>query len=309
MNDSEPTLPPQRTTNGFIVVAVLWILGALATLATIYSVYVIDTAVAFSVHDERLQAEAMVTAGLELTAYQLASPLQTRPVQHAVTFRAGHANVAVAYRSEDARIDLNVAPKELLAGLFTTFGAGPADAANYADRIIGWRSPPPEDQDLEASAYRTAGLRYAPRGGRFAHVGELSLVMGIPEFLVERALPFVTVYSGQAEVNVLEAAPEVLAALPGVNPEMLHSVLVQRAATPQNGQVVAALLGPAQSLVTSEATKSVRVTVSVVFDNGRRLGSEVVILLSDERSEPYRVLSWRDQLDDGPDDRPRTGVR
>ena len=31
--------------DGFIIVAVLWILGALATLATIYAVYVIDTAV------------------------------------------------------------------------------------------------------------------------------------------------------------------------------------------------------------------------------------------------------------------------
>jgi general secretion pathway protein K len=309
MTCSQPTTPRPRTTDGFIVVAVLWILGALATLATIYSVYVIDTAVAFSVHDERLQANAMVTGALELTAYQVASPLQVRPPEHAFTIRMGRANVAAAYRSEGARIDLNAAPKELLAGLFTTLGARPADAANYADRIVGWRNPPLDGPDSEASAYRTAGLRYVPRGARFAHTGELSLVMGIPDFLVERALPFVTVYSGQAQVNVLEAAPEVLAALPGMNPDMLHSVLVQRAATPQNGQLVTAQLGPAQEFATAGDTKTVRVTVRVAFDNGRRLSSEVVILLSDDGPEPYHVLSWRDQLDELPDERARTGVR
>ena len=46
-----------RNADGFILVAVLWIIAALATLATIFSVYVINSATAFTVHDERLQAE------------------------------------------------------------------------------------------------------------------------------------------------------------------------------------------------------------------------------------------------------------
>lgn len=299
----------RRTSDGFIVVAVLWILGALATLATIYAVYVIDTAVAFSVHDERLQAEAMVTASLELTAYQLAAPPEAQPARKGLAFRLGRANVAVEYRSEAARIDLNVAPKELLSGLFAVLGARRDAADTYADRIIGWRMPSPEGQDPEGSAYRTAGLRYPPRGGPFAHTGELSLVLGMPEFLVERAMPFVTVYSGQAQVNVLEAAPEVIAALPGMTPDVLHAVLAQRATTPQNGQVVAALLGPAQSNATAEGNKSTRVTVRVAFDNGRRMSSEVVILRLDEGPEPFRVLSWRDQLDEPSDERPMAGAR
>src|SRR4051812_28953459 len=51
--------------HGFIVVAVLWILTALATLATIFSMYVINTATAFAVHDERLQAEGLARAAIE----------------------------------------------------------------------------------------------------------------------------------------------------------------------------------------------------------------------------------------------------
>ena len=54
---SQRSAPARGRNDGFIVVAVLWILAALATLATIFSMYVINTATAFAVHDERLQAE------------------------------------------------------------------------------------------------------------------------------------------------------------------------------------------------------------------------------------------------------------
>lgn len=286
-----------ESTEGFIVVAVLWILGALATLATIYAIYVTDTAVAFTVHDERLQAEAMVTAATELTTYQLAVPQDVLPTQGTFTFRIGRANIAVDYRSEAARIDLNAAPKELLSGLFMVLGARRDDADNYADRIIAWRLPPGDNQDAEASLYRTAGRRYAPRGGPFAHVGELSLVIGVPELMVERAMPFLTVYNGQPQINVLEAAPEVIAALPGMSPDRLQGILAQRAATPQNGQLVTALLGPSQASATTEGTRSTRVAVQIVFENGHKAASEVVILRLDDGPEPYRVLAWRDLLD------------
>jgi general secretion pathway protein K len=296
---------------GFIVVAVLWILGALATLASIYAVYVVDTATAFAVHDDRLQAEALVSAGLELTAYQLTAPAeQGRPSVGAFAFRIGQANVAVEFRSEAGRIDLNAAPKELLGGLFASLGARPNQAEYYADRIVGWRTAPPEGQDSEASAYRTAGLKYPPRGGRFQHTGELSLVLGLPPALVERAMPFVTVYSGQAGVNALAAPPEVVAALPGMTPERLYAFLAQRRTAPQNAQILLTILGPAQGSATVEASKAARVTVRTIFDNGRRMSSEAVIVVFEDAPEPYRVLSWHDELDEPlPDDRSRTVLR
>ena len=155
----------RRSDDGFIIVAVLWILGALATLVSIYAIYVANTAVSLSVNDDRLQAEASVSAALELTAYRLAAAsAEARPTQGIFSFRAGRANVAVEFRSEAARIDLNAAPKALLAGLFAALGAPYDNAESYADRIIAWRTKVgPEDQNNEADAYRTAGLSYKPR--------------------------------------------------------------------------------------------------------------------------------------------------
>src|SRR6202043_3081969 len=139
---------------------------------------------------------------LELAAYRLtAANDDLRPTQGAFAYRTASADVAVEFRSEAARIDLNAAPKELLAGLFAGLGARADAAAYYADRIVGWRQAGEvAGENQEAAAYRTAGLSYGPRQGPFSDVGELWLVLGLPPALVERALPFVTVFSGRPEV-------------------------------------------------------------------------------------------------------------
>jgi general secretion pathway protein K len=210
----------------------------------------------------------------------------------------GNAKLEVEFRSEAGRIDLNMAPKELLAGFFTGLGTKYQDAAYYADRIIGWRTPSdPDRPNTEASAYRTAGLSYGPRQAPFEHVGELSLVMALPPFLVERTMPFVTVFSGRAEINVLAAAPEVLAAVPGMTPDRLHGLLNARGAGRPNGQFLQGLLGSDPAGFTGDAGDAMRVDVRIDFDNRREVLAEAVILLREGAGVPYRVLSWRDDFD------------
>jgi general secretion pathway protein K len=154
-------------------------------------------------------------------------------------------------------------------------------------------------QDTEASLYRAVGLSYSPRGAPFAHVNELWLVQGLPPALVERALPFVTVYSGQATVNVLDAAPEVLAALPDMTQDRLDSLLNRRETMANAPKSAADLLGTDDAAATTKGSKAFRVNVHIRFDDGRRTASEAVILLGSEK-EPYQVLSWRDSADDLP---------
>jgi general secretion pathway protein K len=152
-------------------------------------------------------------------------------------------------------------------------------------------------------------MPYPARGAVYPHTAELALVPGLPETLVDRALPFVTVYSGSTQVNVLSAAPEVLAALPGMDPAALHAVLVQREAEPQNVQRLNELLGPARAFATALGSKAVRVTPRIVFDDGQRMSADIVIFIIDNGAEPYRVLSWRDASDDPSDERPGPRAR
>ncbi len=295
-----------RRSEGFIVVAVLWIMSALATLALIYSTYLANAAITLSLTSEKIEAEALTTAALELTAYRLAVPAaqptvpaavpaaqmtvpaaEQKPTRGFFTFRLGRGNVSVNFISETARIDLNAAPKELLSGLFTVLGAQRQNADQYADRIIAWRTPlNAQSEDGEDTLYRAAGLLYSPRRAPFAHTGELSLVVGLPPALVERAASFVTVFSGRPEVNIRDAAPEVIAALATIHPDLLN--------TPLGGSGVAA--GQPVPGITTDGSDAIRLQVRVALDNGRQTASEAVILVRGD-DEPYRVLSWRDDAE------------
>lgn len=278
--------------DGFILVTVLWILGALATLVSVYAVYVANTAMAAAVRNDGLAAHGLVTAAVELAAHRVASVAKDqRPTHGALAFRMSKADVAVTFRDESARIDLNAAPRELLAGLFVTLGARPEEADHHADRIVAWRAPASGDTpDGEASLYRDAGLDYGPRGAPFVHVEELWLVTGLPSALVERALRHLTVYSGRPEVNEREADPVVLASLPGVSPERPSAMPSPDGRADANGAAPAAG-------TTTEAGDAVRVTVRIAFDNGSVQLAEAVILVRDFGDDPYRVLSWREDAD------------
>ncbi|MFL6796082.1 MAG: general secretion pathway protein GspK [Xanthobacteraceae bacterium] len=286
-----------RGNDGFIVVAVLWMLAALATLAVVYSLSVRETAAAFHGRGERVATQALTQAGVELAVAQLSAVPEVRPSYGSMTMRLSGADIIAAFRAENGRIDLNAAPREVLAGLFAGLGARHDDAATLAERITAWRTPPKAGStDEEVALYRVAGRHYAPRRNHFQHVNEVGLVLGMPPVLLDRALPYLTVYSGQPEVNVLTAAPEVLAAMPGLTPERLHDLVLARESAPQD--VLRARLGPTARYVTAQAGNAARITVDVRFPGVRPTRTEVVALVLDGDTEPYRVLSWRDDVEE-----------
>jgi general secretion pathway protein K len=311
---------------GFILVAVLWIIGALAALATIFSVYLANTAVSLSLNNNATQSEALVYASLELTAYQVSAPPKqgglpgqppgqagpaTRgdpdtpppPARGDFSFRLGRANVAVSFLPEAARIDLNSASPQFMTNFIASLGVQRQQAEQYAERIDGWiTTPRPQStfiasDNSEEALYRAAGRSYGPRGAPFAHVDELSLVLDLPPALVERMKPFVTVYTGRAEVDVLDAAPEVVAAIPGITPNVLSS-LAEARMTGSDPQVVNRILGalPLQGVASIDPGDTYRVQVRIRYDNGRQEASEVVILTG-RGDKPYQILWWRDGFD------------
>ncbi|MGY8668362.1 type II secretory protein PulK [Bradyrhizobium sp. UFLA05-109] len=283
-------------TGGFIVVAVLWMLAALAALVLIYLTYVTNTTVTVAGNTDHIQADALVSAGVELAAYQLMAKSETRPTSGTFNARIGAGRVSVTFRSEAARIDLNAAPKGLLAGLMIGLGISETDAASYADRILAWRaSTEAGSDDPENSYYRTLGSDYLPRHAPFPHVDELWLVRGIPSAVIERMLPFVTVFSNMRTVNLLDAAPQVLAALPGMTPETLQQMLRDRDDPNVNPRSLLGLAGAGSA--TLDGSNAYRLSVAVESTSRRRSSAEIVILLLEGTDEPYRVLSWHNDLD------------
>jgi general secretion pathway protein K len=300
-----PALSPSHDDDprhsGFVLVAVLWIMAALAALASIYSVYTLRTASESHVLDDRVQAEASIRAGVEMTAYQeLAAPDKAKPSQGRFTVRVGRTSVAVRFRPEAARIDLNAAPADLLTGLFTAVGVDPNLAKTFADRVVGWRTKPDAGGgSKEASLYAQQAIAYPPRQAPFDSPLELTLLPGMTQSIVDRVLPFVTVLSGRAEIDAPSAEPTVLAALPGMTPDILKQFLSARAKNPDDRDALLKLLGPAKGRAAADNDSKVfRVDIQVDFDKGRTVRAEVVFRFKNDANEPYDLLYWRDDFDD-----------
>ena len=312
MRQDRAPVTAMSSERGFVIIAVLWILMALSALAVIFSLYLSGSARALSVNDIALRTEALVSASLELTTYQLLLPGDdARPAQGSFHFRMDNADVVVAFKSEAARIDLNFAPKDVLAKLFAEFGADEAVAQEYADRIIGWRTrPAPGATNNEEALYGAAGLGYSPRQSLFTHVNELALVVGLAPALVDRALPFVTVFNGSSDVDPKIAAPVVIAALPGKASANPNDILGQQPPSTSNAPVATAdSSGPAPSNATTAKSSAYRIETTINFNDGRRADSEVVIAIGDkDKEDPYRVLSWQDDLEPRVVVRKRTGL-
>jgi general secretion pathway protein K len=236
----------------------------------------------------------------------------------------------------------------LLAGLFTAVGVDSSRAETFAQRIVGWRTKATAGPDANAAGananaagadtkddkaakedklYSEQHMPYPPRHAPFDSALELSLLPGISLAVVERVLPFVTVFSGRAEVDVFSADSTVLSALPQMTPQILGAVLNARVSDPGDGHALLELLGPAKSHATAETSKAFRATIAVDFDNGRRVHAEVVFRLNGEGAsdqdakdqgandqgtkdqaakgqakdkdgaEPYELLYWRDDFD------------
>jgi general secretion pathway protein K len=284
--------------DGFVVVTALWLLAALAALAAVVSIYLAQSAKAMTAFDAALQSDMLSSAGLELAAYQLSTPATIRrSTRGRFSFSLGQTNVTVEYVSESARINLNMAPRAMLSGLFSALGAAPDEADLYAQRVIGWRTLPKQSgQDAEEGLYIAAEMKYPPRQAAFNSTDELWLVLGLPPAIVERALPFVTVYSGMAEVNVLDAAPQVIAALPDMTPLRLEAFLGQRDSLPPDPQEVIGALGGRQLGATVGGSDAYRVRIHFSLPNGRAKTSEGVILILAGEKEAFRVLAWQDDL-------------
>src|SRR5262249_5217354 len=142
------------------------------------------------------------------------SPARQPPVD-GTPFTIDFAGRRVAMRAEDqaGKIDLNDAQEALLRRLLVAVGVDVLSADALVDKILDWREAGTGRRfnGAKAADYRDAGFAYGPRGGPFASVAELRLVMGVTPPLYARLVPSLTVYSQTPWVDPQFAPPDVLA--------------------------------------------------------------------------------------------------
>lgn len=230
--DSVPLGVKQR---GLALILVLWVITLLSVMASVvaYTQHTeLNAARNFVLtRQEQAQAEAGVIYGL--IKVLASNDLQTDPWvpdgrYYFWEFAGAHLRLAVI--NEGSLIDLNKATPELLEGLFTAVGLGADEAASLRDAVIDWRDPDDSHQlnGVEDDGYHAAGRSFGAADAPFGAVEELVLVLGMTPQIYRAVEPALTVYSRQSTVNPAFAPPLVLAALPGMDPEIVQSYLEQR---------------------------------------------------------------------------------
>jgi general secretion pathway protein K len=207
------------------LVAVLWMVAALAVTASGVVYAVRDDVRAVSAAKETAGAAALADAAVVLAARELRSPASQergRLQRYEVTIE--QATVAVRVVPLTGLIDLNAAGEALLADLIAV--AGGLDrprAVSLAQRIIDWRDA--DDRPLadgaEDGAYAAAGSPFRTRGGPFEAPEDLLQVLGVDFDLYQRLRPFITVHArGGGRVDPAAAPLTVLRVLAGGNEQI-----------------------------------------------------------------------------------------
>jgi general secretion pathway protein K len=274
---------------GMVLVTVLWSISLLSALAMAASVTFRGYAGVMAVERDRVQGEALLTAGLE-TAAGLIDPSSVSPLAELeMTMTLGTGAVRVRLNDERGRIDIGKAPAELLASMLRSIGAPEAVARNVAKRIVERRDPgraADPDNPRANVAPEMSGSNQP-----FTDIGQLQTIPGMAPDWIAAIAPLTTVFGDQT-VNPLTAPPGVIAALPGIDGQRVATFLKARQSFPSDADRLVRIVAAAQQYLAVKPQRVASVDLTATMASGYGAAAHAVIVVLPQDSQPYRVLVW-----------------
>jgi general secretion pathway protein K len=279
-------MPADLKQRGSVAILALWAMAIVAVLlaaagaTTRSEVLITGNMVAAS--RTRHAAEAGTQLGLERLLRRHSSADATfdgtpEPWQD------GSVRVEIAIFDEAGKVDLNLAPVELLAGLFAAVGEPRATALLLACGVIDWRgetgSACPEPADAAPRVRR-----------RFATPEQLVQLPGFGEPLYDAVADYVTVATGATAIAPLVASRPVLLAVPGATPTLVDSFLHSRRQA--DVTTLPPVAGPVPYLMASPGRDFTISAVATTADRAR-FRADLQVRLTEQPSRPYEVIAWR----------------
>jgi general secretion pathway protein K len=199
-------------------------------------------------------------------------------------WQQGSTRVLIAISDEAGKIDLNLAPVELLGGLFEAVGMRGEAALLVACNVLDRRGD-------TAAACPQADAAHA--GRRFAVPEELAQVPGVDDRLYDRVAPYVTVATGASAIDPRVAERPVLMAIPGATDALVDAFLDRRKTLHDLDMADASLLAAATPFLMMSPRRDFTVAALATSVEGARYSAELQLRLTGRAAQPYQVIAWR----------------
>ena len=246
---------------------VLWVITLLAVLATGFVAEVRSDMLITRNNVDQARVRAVADAGVSFAVLGVLSPpaLQWRADGSAHEISLDGVALSVRLEDEHGKLDLNVAPLNLLQRLFEAFDA------KTAPQVM-----------REVAAQRA--------GGGFLSVAELRVLTSVTAPLFKSVSGFLTVHSGRMGIEPATAAVDLLRAVSGLPPADIEAVVAarRRLASDPAAPTIAATV----PLVRQSPLRVFTVVAEARVSAHARFVRKAIVTLTGDPQAPYRVLTW-----------------
>ncbi len=200
-----------HTYKGFALITVLWITAFLAVIAGSVSYQARASLGLANNTVGSLKTKHAAEGALFLSVHKLINrdELQGFKLKKPnYSYEIDDVKITVSVVDESGKVDINLAPIDLLKTLFIAVGLNEKNSALISDTIGDWRDRDglkridgAEDQDYAAN-----GFAYESKDDEFDSIDELSLVLGMTPEIFNKIKPYITVHAQDFGVNTALAS-------------------------------------------------------------------------------------------------------
>lgn len=291
--------PAHFQQRGLALVIVIWILTLLSLMAGSFALSMRRESSVASALKNNAQALALAETGLGIAQFMLQHPdTEQRWQADGSLYRIprNDSEIRIRILAESGKVDINSAEEPLLRAIINATTDDSKRQQQLLDALLDWRDADdePRSRGAENKQYRQAGLAYQPSNLPFQSLEELQLVLGFDAEIFERMQPWITVYSGQANLNLRLAAPELLRMVgDSLKEQNIHDVyLEKRLAGTDAGNDVK---GEQTDAALADQDQTYTIMVQTLLEDQATAALEVVLKIQNQNSNqpPYQILDWK----------------
>lgn len=298
-------IPRIRTNNlryigcdkGVALVLVLWIIVLLSVIGISHSHNVrLDMQMARH-HVESARARALAESGVNRAIYELFNNNDEERwlfngQLYYMTYPEGELQIKI--RNTAGLVDINTAAPEVLKTLLSGVDMEESERSALVDAILDWKDSDDfiRPNGAEDTEYKMQDYDYGTPDRQFFSIGELRYVLGMNTALYNTLSPYITVFSGQTDVN-FDYAPEELSILFSGASDTLDTIIdsdIDDQTTLENVEEEQS----AANIPQGRESKVFHISVWATLMTGAAAGLEVDVDITQRKGKPYTILSWQE---------------